>query len=104
MKRILGESCYGLQRYPEAIKALEEYKRETADAPARAAMYKLGMSYFYTQVYSQAASALGETVTVQDALTQNAYLHMGLSYLQLKEETVPVWLLNRLLPWTTTAA
>lgn len=85
MKRILGESCYGLQRYPEAIKALEEYKRETADAPARAAMYKLGMSYFYTQVYSQAASVLGETVTVQDALTQNAYLHMGLSYLQLKE-------------------
>ena len=37
-------------------------------------------------VYSKAAETLGEVTGANDALTQNAYLHMGLSYLQLAEK------------------
>ena len=41
---------------------------------------------YQTKVYSKAAETLGKVTTENDALTQNAYLHMGLSYLQLAEK------------------
>lgn len=85
MKRICGEACYGLKQYAAAIDYLSVYRSETEEHAERNSLYKLGMSFFYTGVYSEAAAALGEVTTVQDALTQNAYLHMGLAYLQLKE-------------------
>lgn len=85
MKRICGEACYGLKQYAAAIDYLSAYRSETEEHAERNSLYKLGMSFFYTGVYSEAAAALGEVTTVQDALTQNAYLHMGLAYLQLKE-------------------
>lgn len=85
MKRICGEACYGLKQYAVAIDYLSAYRSETEEHAERNSLYKLGMSFFYTGVYSEAAAALGEVTTVQDALTQNAYLHMGLAYLQLKE-------------------
>lgn len=85
MKRICGEVCYGLKQYAAAIDYLSAYRSETEEHAERNSLYKLGMSFFYTGVYSEAAAALGEVTTVQDALTQNAYLHMGLAYLQLKE-------------------
>lgn len=50
-------------------------------------MYRLGMSYFNTGVYSKAALRLGEAAGPQDAMSQNAYLHMGLSYLQLRDRS-----------------
>ena len=61
MRRIAGESAYGLNDYTSAIKTLEAYKG-AAEHPARNAMYKLGMSYFHTQVYSEAAACLGKAV------------------------------------------
>lgn len=85
MKRICGEACYGLKQYAAAIDYLSAYRGETEEHAERNSLYKLGMSFFYTGVYSEAAAALGEVTIVQDALTQNAYLHMGLAYLQLKE-------------------
>lgn len=85
MKRICGEACYGLKQYAAAIDYLSAYRSVTEEHAERNSLYKLGMSFFYTGVYSEAAAALGEVTTVQDALTQNAYLHMGLAYLQLKE-------------------
>lgn len=46
----------------------------------------LGMSYYRTGVYSQVPVVLGEVATGKDELTQNAYLHMGLAYLQLADK------------------
>lgn len=84
MERILGEARFGLNDYQGALAPLEKY-RESVGRPQRKALYELGMSYYYTGVYSKAAATLGETTSVNDALTQNAYLHMGLAYLNLKE-------------------
>ncbi len=84
MERILGEARFQLGDYQGAIAPLERYRQE-ATVPTRKALYELGMSYYHTGVYSQAASTLGETTYQEDALSQNAYLHMGLAYLNLKE-------------------
>lgn len=84
MKRIAGEAAYGMKDYMAAVESLEAYCSEVKN-PDRKALYELGMAYASIGVHSKAAARLGEVTTVQDALTQNAYLHMGLSYLQLKE-------------------
>ena len=85
MYRILGDASYHFRKYHEAINAFESYLERDA-SPRRDALYMLGLSYFQTGVYSKAAETLGEVTGTNDTLTQNAYLHMGLSYLQLAEK------------------
>ena len=65
--------CFGLNNYQAAIAPLERYQGAVS-RPQRKALYELGMSYYYTGVYSKAAATLGETTSVNDALSQNAYL------------------------------
>ena len=84
MKRINGESLYGMGKYLEAIPLLEEYA-SSVSSPQRKALYGLGMSYYQTEAYTKAAETLGRVTETSDVLSQNAYLHMGLAYLQLKE-------------------
>ena len=83
MQRIYGQACFGKGDYAAAVQPLEKY-RMAVDFPQRKALYQLGMSYYYTGVYSKAAQVLGESASTKDAMSQNAYLHMGLAYLQLK--------------------
>ena len=84
MKRIQGEARYGLNDYLSAVTLLEAYMGAVAQ-PQRKAMYELGMSYYHTGAFSNATEMLGKTTLERDALAQNAYLHMGLAYLQLKD-------------------
>ena len=84
MMRVQGEARYGLKDYMGAVSSLEGYVNVVA-SPQRKAMYELGMSYYHTGAYLKATEMLGRTTMVQDALAQNANLHMGLAYLQLKE-------------------
>ena len=95
MYRILGDAYYHFGQYHKAVESFNEYLNKDHSAPRRDALYMLGLSYYQTKVYSKAAETLGKVTTTNDALTQNAYLHMGLSYLQLAEKTKPAWLLNR---------
>ena len=84
MKRIQGEARYGLKDYLNSVPSLEAYVAGTP-APLRNALYKLGMGYYHTGAFTKSVEALGEAAIERDALSQNAYLHMGLAYLQLKE-------------------
>ena len=84
MMRIQGEARYGLKDYMGAVSSLERYVSAVAH-PQRKAMYELGMGYYHTGAFSKATEMLGRTTIGQDALAQNANLHMGLAYLQLKE-------------------
>ena len=84
MNRIQGEARSAMKDYLNAIASLEAYVNAVSQ-PQRKAMYELGMSYYHTGAYSKATEMLGRTTMEQDALAQNANLHMGLVYLQLKE-------------------
>jgi len=87
MNRIQGEARYGLKDYLAAVASLEKYV-DAVPAPRRKAMYELGMGYYHTGAFSGAVEMLGKTTVESDALAQNAYLHMGLAYLQLKERNL----------------
>ncbi|MDR0938967.1 MAG: tetratricopeptide repeat protein [Mediterranea sp.] len=86
MRRILGEAYYHSANYPQAIKELEGYLRETTGTPRRDALYMQGLAYYQTKVYSRAAETLARVTTSDDALTQNAYLHIGLARLELADK------------------
>lgn len=85
MERILGISRYYMGKASEAIEPLTAYVNGV-DNPKRDALYLLGMACYQARIYSRAAEMLGKVTTVDDALSQNAYLHMGLSYLQLQDK------------------
>lgn len=84
MKRIQGEARYGMKDYLASVALLKDYVNATAN-PQRKAMYELGMGYYHTGAFTDAVAMLGRTTTEDDALAQNANLHMGLACLQLKE-------------------
>jgi len=87
MMRVQGEARYGMKDYMGTVSSLENYVN-AVPRPQRKAMYELGMGYYHTGAYSRATEMLGRTTMVQDALAQNANLHMGLAYLQLKDRNL----------------
>ncbi len=76
--RIKGQSLYRLNDYYNAISFLESYCT-SVNASQREAVYMLGMSYFNTRGYTKAVEYLSKVTDVDDALSQNAYLHIGIS-------------------------
>ena len=85
MRRIEGTALYHEGRYQEAMKALQSYMQQTTQ-PRRDACYLLGMACYRCGVYSQVPEALGRATLADDALAQNAYLHLGLAYLKMGEK------------------
>ena len=84
MTRIAGEARYGENDFMEASKLLTHYLA-CSPAPKRNALYKSGICHYKQGNYSQAATLFTRAAGEPDALTQNAYLHSGLSFVQLKE-------------------
>lgn len=83
--RILGNSYYHLNDPEKAIGMLSKYVSST-ETPLRGDLYILGICYYNKGNYSSAVNALSQTVRENDALTQNAYLYLGQSYLKLKDK------------------
>ena len=83
--RIMGNAYYHLGNEDQAINMLSKYVSST-DSPLRGDLYILGVCYYNKGNYSSAVNALGWTVRENDALSQNAYLYLGQSYLKLKDK------------------
>lgn len=88
MYRVIGTANYHFGKYHEAMNAFKTYLEQNGEAAPdrRDALYMLGMSCYQCGAYSQAADYLGRVTIEDDALSQNAYLHTGLSYLQLADK------------------
>lgn len=76
LKRIKGEALFRLDHYQEAVPLLKEYVT-TVPAPSREAVYALGVSYLQSEAYSLSLEQLRKVVKPEDALAQNAWLHIG---------------------------
>lgn len=83
--RITGNSYYHLGQEDKALRRLSRYAKEAAH-PLRGDLYLLGVCYFNQGDYSHAVQSFGKTVDTDDALTQNAYLYLGQSYLKLNDK------------------
>lgn len=83
--RIVGNSYYHIGDEARAIEMLSKYVSE-AEKPLRGDLYLLGVCYYNKGSYSSAVNALGQTVGESDALSQNAYLYLGQSYLRLNDK------------------
>lgn len=76
--RIKGQSLYRMGDYNSAVSFLEKYCKDT-ETPLRESLYMLGMSYFNTRGYTKAVEYLSKVTDADDALAQNAFLHIGIS-------------------------
>lgn len=88
MYRVLGTAEYHSGKFQEAMKSFGKYLgNDAGTAHRRDALYMSGISCYQCGVYSQVPALLGKVTAENDALSQNAYLHMGLAYLQLADKT-----------------
>lgn len=86
--RIIASAQYHFGKYHEAMKSFANYAAQgPANTLRRDALYMYGMSCYHCGAYSQVPSLLGQVTTQNDALAQNAYLHLGLAYLQQADKT-----------------
>lgn len=84
MRHILGASLYAQGRYSEAIVPLQEYVQQCTE-PQRIACYQLAMSLFNTGKYNEAIPLFDRCTNDDDAITQNAYLHLGIIETKLND-------------------
>lgn len=85
VSRILGNSYYRLGQPSRAIPYYERYL-VGAERPLRGDAYFLGLSYFETAKYNDAVLMFQRAIGESDALSQNAQLQLGQSYLKLNQK------------------
>ena len=83
MQHILGAAHFGQGDYNAAIEALEKYIDGTpAEKQQRIAVYQLALSYFVTKQPSRAKEFFLACSNGDDAIAQNALLHLGIINLE----------------------
>lgn len=84
--RILGECAFQKNQYKKTISYLNKYVKG-APKVMRNDMYILGVSNYRIGEFDEAAKYLAKVTTVKDSLSQNAYYHLGHSYVELNKKT-----------------
>ena len=84
--RIAGEMAYRKKDYTKAIDHLRNYEKLYPQV-LRNDMYLLGLSYFQVGNYPSTIHYLSKVTTDKDEMSENAYLHLGNSYIKTKDIT-----------------
>ena len=82
--KVKGASLYAKGDMARAAETLDAYRRQAKSAD-REALYMLGMACYATGANIKAAEALEQSADADDALSQNAWLHIGLARLNLAD-------------------
>ncbi|MFD1163881.1 tetratricopeptide repeat protein [Hwangdonia seohaensis] len=91
LSKIIGESYFNLEKYAEAIPYLTAYKgkkgkRERTAKWNNTDFYQLGYAYYKQKDYENAISEFNKIVGGTNAIAQNAYYHLGESYIHLDKK------------------
>lgn len=81
LNKIIGESYFNLKQYDKAIPYLVGYKGKKGKWN-NTDFYQLGYAYYVQKDYENAISQFNKIIEGNDFIAQNAYYHLGDSYLQ----------------------
>jgi TolA-binding protein len=89
LNKIIGESLFNLKRYDEAIPYLKEYKGKKGRWN-NTDYYQLGYAYYKQNDFNNAIAQFNKIISGNDSVAQNAYYHLGESYLKtnLKQQAL----------------
>lgn len=81
LNKIIGESYFNLKQYDKAIPYLVEYKGKKGKWN-NTDFYQLGYAYYIQKDFENAISQFNKIIEGNDFIAQNAYYHLGESYLE----------------------
>lgn len=79
LNKIIGESYFNLEKYSEALPYLKEYQGRKGKW-SNTDYYQLGYAYYKQKDYGSAISEFNKIVSANNSIAQNAYYHLGESY------------------------
>jgi len=91
LSKIIGESYFNLEQYAEAIPFLQAYKgkkgkRDRTGKWNNTDFYQLGYAYYKQGDYERAISEFNKIIGGNNSIAQNAYYHLGESYINLDKK------------------
>lgn len=85
LNKIVGESYFNLKKYVEALPYLQQYQGKNGKW-SNIDFYQLGYTYYKQADFENAISQFNKILEGQDYVAQNAYYHLGESYLKLNQK------------------
>jgi tetratricopeptide (TPR) repeat protein len=85
LNKIIGESYFNLKQYDKSIPYLALYKGKKGKWN-NTDFYQLGYGYYMQKDYENAISQFNKIIGGKDFVAQNAYYHLGESYLNLDKK------------------
>ncbi|EDP71788.1 hypothetical protein FBALC1_04852 [Flavobacteriales bacterium ALC-1] len=85
LSKIIGESYFNLQKYAEAIPYLKAYKGKRGKWN-NTDYYQLGYAYYKQNDFEAAISEFNKIIDGNNSVAQNAYYHLGESYINLDKK------------------
>ncbi|KJD32084.1 tetratricopeptide repeat protein [Tamlana nanhaiensis] len=91
LSKIIGESYFNLENYTEALPYLKAYqgrqgKRDKTAKWNNTDYYQLGYTYYKQKDYENAINEFNKIVGGSNSIAQNAYYHLGESYVHLDKK------------------
>ncbi|WP_341965874.1 tetratricopeptide repeat protein [Flavobacterium psychrophilum] len=81
LNKIIGESYFNLKKYNQAIPFLKEYKGKKGKWN-NTDYYQLGYAFYKQNDFENAINQFNKIIDGKDFVAQNAYYHLGESYLK----------------------
>ncbi|GAL80979.1 hypothetical protein JCM19274_2153 [Algibacter lectus] len=90
LSKIIGESYFNLENYAEAIPYLTAYQgkkgqRDRVGKWSNTDYYQLGYAYYKQGNFENAVSEFNKIIGGKNSIAQNAYYHLGESYINLEK-------------------
>lgn len=85
LSKIIGESYFNLNKYAEAIPYLQAYKGKSGKW-SNTDFYQLGYAHYKQGDYEKAISEFNKIIGGTNSIAQNAYYHLGESYIKLNKK------------------